>query len=127
MKPTIELYSKTDGNINTWNKISNQIKHSNEIVTVKVGQEIKIRCEVENEIRILNYPSNVILRKNGNVVSPPKPYYKKINFQASKNENGDRYECEAQNGVGSQTSYDLSLNVQCKSTSVLSHFLMQSS
>ena len=121
------MYSKTDGNIYIWNKISNQIKRSNEIVTVNVGQEIKIRCEVENEIRILNYPSKVTLRKNGNIVSPPNPYFNEIDVRASKNENGDRYECEAQNGVGSQKSYDLSLDVQCKSTSILLHFLMQSS
>ena len=118
----MELSSKTDGN-----KISIPIKHSDEIITVKVGQQIKIRCEVESEIRIMNYPSKVVLRKNGNVVSPPKPYYNEIDVRATISENGDRYECEAQNGVGSQTSYDLSLDVQCKSRSVLLHFHIQSS
>ena len=87
---------------------------SNGVVVARVGQDIRISCVMKGDKIDNSIPTYVRIKKDGVRLSSPKKFSNQIDIVASESENNAKYECEAENSIGLQTSEMISLDVRCK-------------
>ena len=106
-KPTLDVFTRTYGTISP-------SVISNGVVVARVGQDIRISCVMKGDKKDNSIPTYVRIKKDGVRLSSPKKFSNQIDIVASESENNAKYECEAENSIGLQTSEMISLDVRCK-------------